>query len=121
MQCIEHVSEIASFASPGQRATANRRLVDADFGGTFEMILAEIEPHGEALPHAREGTLQCIFVLDGEAEIRLDSATRRCGPDTIVRIPPGMVHDVRNAGARPLRVIVVYSPPLPARDELPAL
>jgi quercetin dioxygenase-like cupin family protein len=117
VQCIEHVSELAAYAPPGHSGTVNRRLVDASFNGAFEMILGEIEPGGAAAGHAHAAHHQCMYVLEGEAEMRLGEATRRCGPGTIIRIPPGLEHEVRSVGPQTLRLIVLYSPPLAPREE----
>jgi mannose-6-phosphate isomerase-like protein (cupin superfamily) len=72
-----------------------------------------------AEPDARHGSGE----HHGAARLRVirlgDGAAQRCGPGTIVRIPPGLEHEVLNVGAGTLRLVVIYSPPLPKRDEHP--
>jgi quercetin dioxygenase-like cupin family protein len=122
VQVIQHASEIAAYSPPGRSGTVNRVLVDAAFNGAFEMVLAEIEPGEAAAAHAHDREHQCVFILDGEAEVELaGDATRRCGPGTIIRIPPGLQHEVRSVGPQKLRLIVLYSPPLPKRADMAAV
>jgi quercetin dioxygenase-like cupin family protein len=117
---IQHVSELPAYAPPGHSGTVNRRLVTKAFNGAFELVLGELQPGGAADRHAHAAEHQCVYILDGEADVALgDEPTRRCGPGTIIRIPPGLEHEVTAVGAKTLRLIVLYSPPLPKRDDRP--
>jgi mannose-6-phosphate isomerase-like protein (cupin superfamily) len=61
-----------------------------------------------------------VYVLDGTCDVVLgDDEPVECGPGTVIRIPPKLVHAVYAKGERPLKVIVLYSPPLGPREELP--
>ena len=56
----------------------------------------------------------------GETEVTLgDDAPVVCGPGTIIRIPPKLDHRVVSTGESALKVLIVYSPPLPPRDDAP--
>ena len=117
---IEHTDDLPVYAPPGHSETRNVRLVDTDFCGRFEMILGEIAPGGAADRHSHAVEHQVIYVLDGTAEVRLgDAPAQACGPGSVIRIPPGVEHEVTVAGETLLKLIVVYSPPLPPRDDRP--
>lgn len=117
---IEHVDALPAYAPPGHSGTRNVRLVAGDFCGRFEMILGEIAPGGAADRHSHAAEHQVIYVLDGRARVRLgDGAAEDCGPGSVIRIPPGVEHEVTVEGDTPLKLIVVYSPPLPPRDDRP--
>ncbi len=117
---IVHQDELPRYAPPEHQGTVNVRLVDGAFCGRFEMNLGVVEPGGEAEPHLHEIEHQVFYVLDGECEVTLgDDPPVRCGPGTVVRIPPRLLHRVVAVGKRPLRGIVLYSPPLGPRDERP--
>jgi quercetin dioxygenase-like cupin family protein len=117
---IEHTDDLPAYAPPGHSETRNVRLVDADFCGRFEMILGEIAPGGAADRHSHAVEHQVIYVLDGTARVRLgDGPAQACGPGAVIRIPPEVEHEVTVAGDTPLKLIVVYSPPLPPRDDRP--
>jgi quercetin dioxygenase-like cupin family protein len=110
---IQHISDLPAYSPPAHRGTVNRRLLDREFGAGFEMILGRIEPGGEASPHYHRDESQVVFILKGEALVRIgEEEPRRCRPGTVIRIPPGLVHDVRVPSGEPLEVIVLYAPPL---------
>ena len=63
---------------------------------------------------------QVVYVLDGQCEITLgDDYPVLCGPGTVVRIPPKLLHRVVATGETPMRALVLYSPPLGPRHEVP--
>jgi carbonic anhydrase/acetyltransferase-like protein (isoleucine patch superfamily)/quercetin dioxygenase-like cupin family protein len=112
---IQHVGELPAYAPAAHHGTENRRLVDAAFGAGFEMILGRIAPGGEASRHYHATETQVFYILKGEASVSLgDDPPRRCGPGTVIRIPPRLAHEVVAEGDEPLEVIVLYSPPLGA-------
>lgn len=120
MTHIEHVDSLPAYGPPGHSDTRNVRLADKSFCDRFEMILGEIAPGGSADAHAHADEHQVIYILEGEAAVRLgDHPTRMCGPGTVIRIPPGLTHAVDSVGEGPLKLIVLYSPPLQPRAETP--
>lgn len=117
---IQNEKDIAAYIPPGHEGTVNIRLVDKGFCGAFEMNLGTVQPGGEASPHSHETEHQVVYVIDGLADVVLgDDPPVECGPGAVVRIPPKLVHAVYAKGDRPLKVIVLYSPPLGPRVELP--
>ena len=117
---IQHLDAMARYAPPDHRGTVNVRLVDKSFCGRFEMNHGTVEPGGEAEPHLHESEHQVFFVLDGECEVTLgDDDPVRCGSGTVVCIPPKLMHQVVAIGDRPMKAIIIYSPPLGPRDERP--
>jgi len=96
-----------TFQGPAQRG---RRTLEAEF------VQALLQPGGEAEPHFHEKEHQVFYVIAGQAEVTLGGeAPELCGPGTIVRIPPRLLHRVVATGPEPLEVLIVYSPPLPAK------
>lgn len=117
---IRHENDIQPYIPPGHEGTENIRLVDKSFCGAFEMNLGTVQPGGEASPHRHEDQHQVIYVLAGTAEVVLgEDPAVLCGPGSIVEIPPKLLHAVYVTGERPLKALVLYSPPLPPRDEVP--
>ena len=117
---IDHQDDLPNYVPPGHQGTVNVRLVEQDFGGGFELVHGTVEPGGEAARHNHPIEHQAIYVLDGAMTVELgDDGPVACGPGAIVRIPPGLDHRVVSTGSRPLRVIIVYCPPLPARADVP--
>ena len=117
---IQHIDSMARYAPPDHQGTVNVRLVDKSFCGRFEMNLGTVAPGGEAEPHLHDTEHQIMFVVAGECDVTLgDDDAVRCGPGTVVRIPPKLLHRVVAVGERALEAIIVYSPPLGPRDERP--
>ena len=116
---IDHQDSLPKYGPPAHRGTTNVRLVEKGFGGGFELVHGTVEPGGEAERHSHETEHQVIYVLDGAMTVELgEDAPVACGRGAIVRIPPGLDHRVVSTGERPLAVIIVYCPPLPARADV---
>ena len=116
---IQNENEIPAYIPPGHEGTVNVRLIGKEFCGAFEMNLGTVQPGGEASPHHHDDEHQVIYFLEGLADVVLgDDPAVECGPGTVVRIPPKLKHAVYAKGEVPLKVLVLYSPPLPPRDEV---
>ena len=113
---IENLRDLPRYAPPGHTGTENARLVAAAMtDGRFEMVHGRLAPGGHAARHHHDAAFQAMLVLAGAAEVTLaDAPARRCGPGDIVRIPPGLDHEVTSLGPEPLELVIVYSPPVSA-------
>ncbi|MCP5367996.1 MAG: cupin domain-containing protein [Hyphomicrobiales bacterium] len=110
---IAHLDDLDTYSPPGHSGTTNRRLVAADLGGSFEMVHGTLAPGGTADRHHHEHEFQAMFVLAGRARVTLGSdAPVDCGPGHVVRIPPGLDHEVVSLGPEALQLAIVYSPPI---------
>ncbi len=113
---VEHISDMPTYVPPGHGGTHNVRLVDGGFAGDYELVLGTVEPGGVAERHSHDKETQAMYVIEGRAKVALgDDPPQTYGPGTIFRIPPRLNHEVESLGPEPLRVLIVYSPPL-ARD-----
>ena len=70
-----------------------------------------IAPGADAGPAEAHGGDQIVYVIEGEAVVRIDGREHRAGAGTLVTIPAGHDHDVRNPGSTPLFFLTVYAPP----------
>jgi quercetin dioxygenase-like cupin family protein len=110
---IIRVGQLPSYTPPGHSETTNVRLVDGRFNGKFELVLGRIEPGGIADRHNHAHESQVIYVRAGQARVTLGvDPPQICGPETIIRIPPGVEHEVVSLGPETLELMIVYSPPL---------
>lgn len=117
---IRSLDDFDKYGPPGHSGTVNRRLVTKDFCGAFELIHGTIAPGGRAERHAHASESQVCYVLEGEMEVSFgDGAPAVCGPGAVVTIPPQVEHLIVNCGDKPLKLLVLYSPPLPPRADTP--
>jgi len=70
-----------------------------------------IAPGADAGPEERHEGDQVLYVIEGEAVVRIGDAEHRAGPGALVMIPAGARHHVRNPGRAPLFFVTVYAPP----------
>jgi mannose-6-phosphate isomerase-like protein (cupin superfamily) len=75
---------------------------------TAVMTIAPGQDGGPEEAHAGD---QIVYVLEGEAELRVGAERLTAGPGTLVTIPAGTRHHVRNAGRTELFFLTVYAPP----------
>jgi mannose-6-phosphate isomerase-like protein (cupin superfamily) len=75
---------------------------------TAVMTVAPGQDAGPAETHAAD---QILYVLEGEAEVRVGSERVTAGPGALVVVPAGTLHHVRSIGTTPLFFLTVYAPP----------
>lgn len=70
-----------------------------------------LAPGAEAGPEEEHGGDQIVYVIEGEAIVRIEGTEHRVGAGGLVTIPAGARHHARNPGTTPLFFLTVYSPP----------
>lgn len=117
---ITHQDELPRYSPPGHGGTVNIRLFDRQFCNNFEMVLGELEPGGEAQRHNHDVEYQAMYVLSGAARVTIENEQPvLCESGAVIRFPPKVDHHVLSLGPDPLKLIIVYSPPLPKRGDKP--
>ena len=61
-------------------------------------------------PHVHRVHEELFYVLDGEFDFFLEDQTVRVGVGAFVAVPPGVIHDFRNAGVGPARWLGIVAP-----------
>ena len=117
---ISHQNDLDQYAPPDHHGTVNVRLSDKSFCDAFEMVLGTVTPGGEAEPHSHDFEHQIIYILKGQADVGLgDDPMVTCGPGDVIRIPPRLQHAVVAKGEENFQCVIIYSPPLPKRNDVP--
>ena len=70
-----------------------------------------IAPGADAGPEERHEADQIIYVVEGEAAVRIGEKEHYAGAGSLVTIAAGTRHHVRNPGRAPLFFVTVYAPP----------
>ena len=68
------------------------------------------------------GADQWLYVLSGSGRATVNGKTYRLGPDVLLLIEQGDIHQIENDGSEPLKTLNFYAPPAYTEDEevLPA-
>lgn len=86
--------------SPGQFASDRMAIT-----------LVEGSPGSEQPMHSHPEAEQIYVVTAGKGLMRVDDEAQEVGPGTLVFIPPGAKHAIRNVGREPLTFVSATSPP----------
>jgi mannose-6-phosphate isomerase-like protein (cupin superfamily) len=71
-----------------------------------------IKPGGDAGPEEEHSGDQIIYIVEGEALVRVKDQEYTAGPGTLLTIPARTRHYVKNPGAQPVFFLTVYAPPV---------
>jgi mannose-6-phosphate isomerase-like protein (cupin superfamily) len=70
-----------------------------------------IAPGQDGGPEEEHGSDQVIYVVEGEAVVRIGARDHKAAAGALVMIPARTRHHVRNPGTVPLFFVTVYAPP----------
>lgn len=86
--------------SPGQFGSARMAIT-----------LVEGGPGSEQPMHSHPEAEQVYVIVAGNGVMRVDDEDQEAGPGTLVFIPPGAKHAIRNVGGNTLTYVSATSPP----------
>jgi putative monooxygenase len=95
----------------------SKLLLAPKFGGVENVSMGmNITEIGSMIPdHKHDDSEEVLFLISGHAKIVIEGEGEwEIGPETAFYSPKGVMHRVENIGDEPLRIVWVYSPPLPA-------
>jgi len=102
---VKNLAGLAEFSSQKMAKTTVAR------GATLFAGLNCFEPGQEHAPHTHAGQDKLYVVLEGEAEIQVGDETQLVSAGAGAFAPSGVMHSVRNRGAKRLVVLAVLAPP----------
>jgi mannose-6-phosphate isomerase-like protein (cupin superfamily) len=94
-------------------------LAPGQFGSNrMAITMVHGEPGSEQPLHSHPEADQAYVVAAGTGLMRVNDEEQEVGPGTLVFIPPGAKHSIRNTGSVPLVYVSATSPPfdMPAKD-----
>ena len=74
--------------------------------------LAEFPGGTLAAAHVHQSEEEMIYILSGKGAIIAGTQETPLEPGVAVFIPPGLSHQVRADGDRPLKLVTLFSPPV---------
>jgi mannose-6-phosphate isomerase-like protein (cupin superfamily) len=74
---------------------------------------------GSMIPdHIHEDSEEVMFIVSGRAKLVIEGEGEwEIGPETAIYSPLGKKHRLENIGDEPLKLVWVYSPPLPQHQK----
>ena len=93
--------------------TTNRRLIGPDTVGAanIEVVLGVIEKGRGADPHAHPAMEQVCYLLEGTALAEVGGERCEMKPGDACYFPANERHTFTATSDKPVRVLVIYSPP----------
>ena len=95
----------------------SKLLLAPKYGGVTGLSMGmNITEVGSQIPdHSHEDAEEVLFLISGRARLVIEGEGEwEIGPETAFYSPLGKKHRVENIGDEPLKLVWVYSPPLPA-------
>jgi mannose-6-phosphate isomerase-like protein (cupin superfamily) len=80
-------------------------------GSHAQVVVMSIPPGGEIGEEVHETVDQVLAFVEGDGVAILDGERSHVGPDRLVLVPAGTLHNVINTGPTDLRLYTVYAPP----------
>ena len=103
-------------AIEGRRYPARRRTQNLVGGVSpvkaehFAMGMVTLDPGGGQVPWHNQAQEEVYLVIEGTGEMCLGEEVSELRAGQIVRIPPGVYHQLSNKGSTPLKMIYCYGP-----------
>ena len=100
----------------GRRYPAGRRTQNLVGGVSpvqaqnFAMGMVTLDPDCGQVPWHNQDQEEVYFVVEGVGEMCLGDEVSELSTGQIVKIPPGVFHQLSNKGQTPLRMIYCYGP-----------
>lgn len=80
-------------------------------GSHAQVVVMSIPPGGEIGEETHAGLDQVLVFVEGKGTAFVDGTEAIVGPDRLVHVPAGALHNVINDGEGDLRLFTVYAPP----------
>jgi len=94
----------------------SKLLLAPKFGGVTHLSMGmNVTEVGSMIPdHVHEDSEEVLFLISGRARLVIEGEGEwEIGPETAFYSPLGKKHRLENIGDEPLKLVWVYSPPLP--------
>jgi mannose-6-phosphate isomerase-like protein (cupin superfamily) len=86
------------------------KVTAAQTGGAYSLFEGLVPARGETPPHIHHREDECFYVLEGEFEFSKGDDTVKAGAGSLVYVPKGTLHGVRNVGEGEGRLLNSQTP-----------
>ena len=99
------------FEAPTLRGYALKPgVIGPEYTDAYSADLVRVEPGGYSASHIDQAR-HAFYILQGEGVVVIGEKTWQVRSGSVVKIPPGIAHEVRNEGAAQLVFLTLYDPP----------
>jgi quercetin dioxygenase-like cupin family protein len=114
-QITPHTAGYATPAGDGERVwivgdTMTFKAIGETTGGSLVLLENLTASGGGPPPHIHTREDEFFYVLDGTFEIRIGDEQHALGAGGFAFVPRGTVHNFRNTGDAPSRILVGFTP-----------
>ena len=99
-----------------KRSTFFRQVLAT--GPNTQIVVMSIPPGGEIGEETHEDVDQVLVFVMGEGVAVIEGERSPVGPNRLVQVPAGTLHNFINTGATDLRLYTIYAPPQHAPDTI---
>jgi mannose-6-phosphate isomerase-like protein (cupin superfamily) len=85
-------------------------ILGPEYTDAYNIDIARVAPGGYSPQHIDQDN-HAFFIIEGEAEIQIADESHPVRAGSVVRIPRGVVHAIRNSGKGTLMLLSIYDPP----------
>jgi len=109
-----HVQALADAPLNRRGGQASYLLLTKDQFGSRNLTVTwvDCEPGGEQQMHAHRKEEQVYVIVRGRGMMKADDEQREVHPGSLVFVPPGTAHAIRNIGDDTLTFVSAASPPI---------
>ncbi len=94
---------------PGGELTT-RKVAAEQTGGAYSLFEVELKPKDGEPSHIQHHEDECFYVLEGKFEFFNEGNSIEVGPGSLIYIPKGRLHALRNPGNATGRLLVLQTP-----------
>jgi mannose-6-phosphate isomerase-like protein (cupin superfamily) len=85
-------------------------ILGTEYTDAYNIDIAKVAPGGYSPLHIDQDN-HAFYILDGKGEIDIADKCYQVREGSVVRIPRGVVHAIRNTGEGWLMLLSIYDPP----------
>jgi quercetin dioxygenase-like cupin family protein len=86
------------------------KIIGEEYTKAYSVDLVRIAPGGYSPVHLDRDN-HAFYIIEGKGDIIIKDQKWEVGPGSVVKIPVGVLHSVRNTGSGPMLFLTIYDPP----------
>ena len=108
-----HIQKLADSPQNHRGGQVSHLLLAPGQFGARNMLVTWVEggPGSQQATHAHADSEQMYVIVRGVGTMHVNDETEEVGPGTLVLVPPGATHSIRNDGDEPLVFVSATAPP----------